>query len=81
VNDPSTFLSTHELLLELRRHHGLTISYATLWRAIIAGDVPSERVPGGYRFLRSDIREIAGFFGTPKVRGRRSSADPLPPAA
>jgi hypothetical protein len=57
-----------DVLGELRERHGLRVSYARLWAAAVAGDVPAHRVGQRLRMKRDDLPRIAEAFRTPSDR-------------
>ena len=48
---------------ELRRLCGQTMPYNVLWRAIVEGAVPAERIRGRWYLKRADLPRIAETLG------------------
>jgi hypothetical protein len=60
ASDIDDLLQLPDVLGILRREHGVSVSYAKLWAAGVAGIVPAYRVGGrAWRMRRSDIPQIA----------------------
>ena len=54
-----------DVLLKLRQQYGLRVSYAKLWTAVVAGDVPAYRVGERWRIDPADMPRIAEALGAP----------------
>ena len=63
-----------------------SVTYPTVWRAVVNGRLPAQMTNGRYRVLRSDLPAYATFLGlTPpaaaKVARKAPTASPVPVAA
>lgn len=43
---------------------GVSASYITIWRRIVASDIPAHRAGKGWAVLASDLPRIADFFAS-----------------
>lgn len=50
-----------ELARELRKH-GITTSYLQVWRWVVAGSIPAERIGSRWVVRASDLPAIAALF-------------------
>ena len=41
------------------REHGATCSYMHLWKAVVAGDIPAQRIGSKWVLRKADLPEIA----------------------
>lgn len=41
------------------REHGAACSYMLVWKAVVAGDIPAQRIRNRWHILKSDLPAIA----------------------
>lgn len=65
-------ISLPDTPLELRRLYGQVVSYGVLWRLVVEGAVPAERVRGRWFVARNDLPLVAEALGIPATAEARA---------
>ncbi len=80
TDDDIDTLELVEVPAELRRTHGLAVSYQRLWAAAVNGIIPARRVGRRWNVRRGDLPRIAAVLAGPRPPARAEPAGYVPAA-
>jgi hypothetical protein len=74
------YLALVDLTRKLRDTYGVNIAYNALWRAVIDGTLPAERIRNRWFVKTDDLPKIPALMGHPMPTAPSSAAPAVQPA-